>query len=110
MSAAAPASAITLLGLEGCPGAAELRTYMRELGVPFAEVTLGPSNTPGDDCGYVSPSLQIDTGRTTDLLVRPSNNEVFDALRRGGYLRASVRRGQRPPAPAPSKSIQPAAG
>jgi hypothetical protein len=90
----APPSAhsVTLLGLDDCPGAAALRAYLRELQVPFAEVALGPSSTPGDDCGYVSPSLQIDAGRTTDLLIRPTTDEVFDALRRGGHLRGRARR------------------
>ena len=49
---------ITLLGLEGCPGAADLRAYLGDLGVPFADVAMGPSGSPGDDCGYVSPSVQ----------------------------------------------------
>jgi hypothetical protein len=72
-----------------------LRGYLSELGVPFADVTLGPSMTPGDDCGYVSPSVQIEAGRVTDLLVRPSTEEVFDALRRGGHLRSPARRARR---------------
>jgi hypothetical protein len=86
-SSTARRPAITLLGLDGCPGAAELRAYLSELGVPFADVPLGPSLAPDDDCGYVSPSVQIVAGLTTDLLVRPSTDELFDALRRGGYLR-----------------------
>ncbi len=93
------APAVTLLGLDGCPGAAALRAYLTELGVPFADVPLGPSLSPGDDCGYVSPSLQIEAGRVTDLLVRPTTEEVFDALRRGGHLRRPMRRA-RPSAPA----------
>jgi hypothetical protein len=94
---------VTLLGLEGCPGAADLRRYLGELGVPFSDVAMGPSGTPGDDCGYVSPSLQIEAGRTTDLLVRPSHDEVFDALRRSGYLRVSPRRA-RPVGPVQASS------
>ena len=66
-----------------------------ELGVPFADVPLGPSMAAGDDCGYVSPSLQIDAGRVSDLLVRPTADEVFDALRRGGHLRSPARRTRR---------------
>jgi hypothetical protein len=96
---------VTLLGLEGCPGAADLRGFLGDLGVPFADVAMGPSGSPGDDCGYVSPSLQVESGRTTDLLVRPSRDEVFDALRRGGHLRA-FRRGRRA---AGRLGIQPAA-
>ena len=94
-SAPSLSPAVTLLGLDGCPGAAELRVYLTELGVPFSDVPLGPSAAPGDDCGYVSPSLQIEAGRVTDLLVRPSTEEVFDALRRGGHLRSPVRRARR---------------
>jgi hypothetical protein len=93
----APPSAhsVTLLGLDDCPGAATLRAYLKELQVPFREVALGPSSTPGDDCGYVSPSLQLEAGRTTDLLIRPSTDEVFDALRRGGHLRTRARAARR---------------
>jgi hypothetical protein len=93
----APRSAhsVTLLRLDDCPGAATLRAYLTELQVPFTEVTLGPSSDMGDNCGYVSPSLQLESGRITDLLVRPTNDEAFDALRRGGHLRRQGIAGRR---------------
>jgi hypothetical protein len=52
-----------------------------DLGVAFTEIPLGQPHTPGDACGYISPSVQIKSGpRKPELLVRPSRDEVVRAL------------------------------
>jgi len=84
-------SSLTLFGMKGCAGAAELREYLATLGVPFADEVLGPRNAPampGGSCCFVSPSLRFEDAQGTDLLVQPTKDEVFAALRRSGNLRS----------------------
>ncbi|HLT47257.1 MAG TPA: hypothetical protein VK002_08520 [Rubricoccaceae bacterium] len=73
---------VTLFCLDGCPGAAALRELFDGLGVPYDEVPLGHPHTPGDACGYTSPSVQITAGsRRSEVLVQPSREAVLAALR-----------------------------
>lgn len=75
-------AAVTLFGLDGCPGAAELRVLFDTLGVAYSDVPLGQPHTPGDACGYTSPSVQIKFGsRKPEVLVQPSREAVIEALR-----------------------------
>ena len=88
----APA-AVTLLHLDGCPRADAVRALLDGLGVAFDEVTLAPTHTAGDACGFVSPSLRIASGvRKGELLVQPSDSEILLSLglgrRRGGHALA----------------------
>ena len=79
---------VTLFGLDGCPVAAALRPLFADLGVPYVEVTLGQPYTPGDACGFVSPTVQISAPRGgPELLVQPSEADLLEALGRAGLVR-----------------------
>ena len=97
---AAPASPrdvapVTLFGLDGCPVADALRPLFDDLGVPYVEVPLGQPHTPGDACGFVSPTVQIAARRGgPEILVQPSEADLLAALGRAGLVREPRRIGR----------------
>ncbi len=89
MASPLPTPPVLVFGYPDCGRTADVLARLRRADVPHRYEALARPAGADDDCGYVSPTVEIAgvRGRPT-VLVQPTDAELLGALARAGLARS----------------------